>query len=139
LPGLHDGFQAFAVTVPEMDELDAAPPRPAPGHWTDADILDNSAQFRLEEQFAALGLERFVDTIYRFVLDRWPEEAMVEAVRRAHAAGRFSAEAFLRQTIESEERRDQADRSLPSPFHHRFPFRYPIVQCAAASPGDAAS
>lgn len=98
-----------------------------PARWTDDDIVENLRQFRLAEQYAALGAERFAYGAFQFVLQRWPEHEVIEAVRRAHVARLFNPDASPGQVLESDERRRRNNRTLPSTFDYHFPFYCPAV------------
>lgn len=125
LIGLTASVRSFGVTAPPRSAEAGARPPPRI-HWTDEHVLVAARAFRLAEQLAALGPERFTDGAYQFVLGRWAEPAMIESVRSSHAAGQFDPEILWRDLIRSDERCLRGADPLPTPFDRRFPFRYPV-------------
>jgi hypothetical protein len=123
LMGEAEASLAFTLAVPPPRPV-AEPPRPK-SQWTDAEVLAGLGHFRLPDQLAALGPERFTDGVFRFVLGRWPEDEMLEEARRAVDRGGFDVEGFVVAVLESGERRCHEAPPLTSPFDYRFPFRYP--------------
>jgi hypothetical protein len=127
LIGLPTVMKRYPIAVPPIRRPLANPAGTA-ARWTDEDVLHNLPRLHLAAQLEALGVARFVDGGYQFVLGRWAEAEAIEAVRRDLAAGSFHPDEWLRTLIESDERRSRASEKLPTPFEPRFPFTYP---CAA--------
>ena len=121
----HTGLSApMALDVPAL--APAAPAsvesllRTAAG-WTVADLLGQPDCLNLSASHAAQGTPRFVDSVFRFALDRWPSPAEARLHAGNLQAGRLSPRDLLLDLLTSRERADMKP-SLPSPYDPDFPF-----------------
>lgn len=96
--------------------------RDEPAAWTDEDVLAHLDQFDLDRHYQALGAERFVDRAYAFILNRWMDDAGRETYPPALREGRMTPRQLFDIMIRSEERQNNINTPLPSPYHYRFPF-----------------
>ncbi len=125
------------LMLPEAVEI--APPRPfilpetaaaravlppvprARPTWRDADVLAHLAQFDLARHCQELGVTRFIDRAFRFILNRWADDDARAVYPASLEKGTLTAENFFTVTLNSEERRAMTT-PLPAPFDYRFPF-----------------
>ncbi len=105
---------------PRSVEQLLAPPAP----WTAADLLAHSACLPWPQFQLAMGIDRFVDAAFRFVLQRWPSKAEGQVHARALARGAIKAEDLVVKLLRSRERADMPS-GLMSPFDPEFLFRGP--------------
>jgi len=120
---------AVRLTVPP-----AAEPPPCtvealiapPAGWTVADVLAYPACIAWADQLAALGVARFIDAAFRFVLLRWPSAAESGVHARALTRGTVSAEEFVTRLLRSRERADMKP-ALMSPFDPDFLFDHSVL------------
>jgi hypothetical protein len=118
----------MALTVPPLDaqrpvtveELMAAEPT-----WTVADLLAFPACLQTEANFGHMGAPRFVDSMYRFVLGRWPSAAELRLHADNLVRRRVTPQDFMVEMLGSGERADLGPH-LPSPFDPLFPFTFEV-------------
>lgn len=123
LPEAVDIAAPRSFVMPETEAARAALP-PAPRTrpcWRDEDVMNHLRQFDLARQYRELGAERFVDGVYRFVLNRWADDTARVAYPADLDKGTLTAENFFAITLGSAERRAMTT-PLPAPFDYRFPF-----------------
>ena len=113
-----------AVAVPP---LEAAAPRAVESllamaqGWEVGDLLSRPECLGMPRHFATMGGARFVDGLFRFVLNRWPSPAEARLNSGALQAGRITPQGLLVELLTCRERADLAP-GLPSPFDPDFPF-----------------
>lgn len=118
----------MALTVPKLD-----PQRPltveallaAEPSWTVADLLAFPACLQAEANCSRMGSPRFVDSMYRFVLGRWPSAAEARLHVDNLSRRRLTPQDFLVDMLGSGERADLGP-SLPAPFDPLFPFTFGV-------------
>ncbi len=118
---------SMGIVVPKLD-----PPRPASVEqllrtargWTVADLLRRPSCLDMPGNFAAQGPPRFVDAVFRFVLDRWPSPAEARLHAAALLAGRLLPQELLVDLLTGRERADMPSE-LISPYDPDFPFAGP--------------
>jgi hypothetical protein len=93
----------------------------APPGWTTQDVLAMPGCLNAEGNLARMGPARFIDSVYHFVLGRWPSEPEAQMQAAALIAGRVGATALLVELLASRERADLPP-GLISPFDPAFPF-----------------
>jgi hypothetical protein len=94
--------------------------RPEPG-WTVDDLLPALPCLDLDTQLTALGMARYIDAAYRFVLERWPVPGESQAYTLALTSGGATADDVVRDLLQSRERQDMGP-NLMSPWDPGFPF-----------------
>lgn len=89
--------------------------------WTAPDLLACASCLDWEAIHAGMGTPRFVDGLFRFVLERWPSapEARLHGIALAH--GRVSPQGLLIELLSGRERADMPP-GLISPYDPDFPF-----------------
>jgi hypothetical protein len=92
-----------------------------PAAWTTADLAAAPACIDAAAQRSRMGTARFVDVIFRFVLQRWPSTDEQRVFAAALDEERLSPQGFLLELLDSRERAD-LDPQLPSPWDADFPF-----------------
>ena len=121
----HTGLSAsMAVDVPPREPV--APQTveallSVPPGWTGADLLARPDCLDLAGSLAAMGGARFVDGLFRFVLQRWPSPAEARLHAAALQLGRVTPHGLLVELLTCRERADMAS-GLASPFDPEFPF-----------------
>jgi hypothetical protein len=93
--------------------------------WTVADLLAFPACLQAEPNCSRMGAPRFVDSMFRFVLARWPSAAEARLHADNLSRGRLGAQDFLMDMLSSAERADLGP-ALPSPFDPLFPFSFGV-------------
>jgi hypothetical protein len=116
---------AMGVAVPPL--LPAARPTiedllKLPPAWTTADLLAAPNCLDMPGNYAAMGPDRFVDAVFRFVLGRWPSDAEARHHAASLETGRVTPTGLLEELLRGRERAD-LDPALSSPFDPAFPFR----------------
>lgn len=106
--------------APERRAMLPASPR-ARESWSDDDILTHLAQFDLARQCQSMGCARFVDVVYRFILDRWADENALGLYPPILEKASLTPDAFFSIILTCDERKGSA-KPVPSPFDYRFPF-----------------
>ena len=121
----HNGISAsMAIVVPK---LEGAKPQTVeallavPPVWQVGDLLERPDCLDMPRHLAAMGGPRFVDGLYRFVLNRWPSPAEARLNIGALQAGRVTPRALLVELLTCRERADMPP-GLLSPFDPDFPF-----------------
>jgi hypothetical protein len=109
---------ANASAQPRSVEQLLAPP----AAWTAADLLAHPACLPWPQFQLAMGIGRFVDAAFRFVLQRWPSKAEAQVHASALARGAMKAEDLVVKLLRSRERADMPP-GLMSPFDAEFLFR----------------
>ena len=89
--------------------------------WQVSDLRDRPECLDMPRHLAAMGGARFVDGLYRFVLNRWPSPAEARLNMGALLAGRVTPHGLLVELLTCRERADIVT-CLPSPFDPDFPF-----------------
>ncbi len=89
--------------------------------WQDEDVLGHLAQFDLPRHCREMGVNRFVDVVYRFILDRWADDSALSLYPAILEKASLTPEAFFSIVLTSDERKSR-QTPLPSPFDYRFPF-----------------
>ncbi len=95
-------------------------PRDRPA-WRDEDVLGHLAQFDLARHCREMGVDRFVDVVYRFALDRWADDSARGLYPSILEKASLTPDAFFSIILTSDERKGR-QTPLPSPFDYRFPF-----------------
>jgi hypothetical protein len=90
--------------------------------WDDDDLEPHLACLRLRDNLEDMGLDRFVDVTFKYVLDRWADPEGRRRYAEALNDREITPEQFFAILLRSEERR-AIRRPLPSPFDYRFPYR----------------
>ena len=114
----------MGVRVPQLDPARAATVERllhVAERWTTADLLRRPDCLDMEARHAAQGSARFTDSVFRFVLDRWPSPAEARSHIASLEAGRVGPQALLEELLTSGERADMAPE-LASPYDPEFPF-----------------
>lgn len=126
LPGGEEIASHTTVDWPGEGKNDPSllPRSATPAFWTDEDVLAHLDQFDLAAHFRVMGAERFVDALYRFILDRWMDEGAHESYVGPLENGGLTPEELFRIILTSRERRSKGT-PLPSPYDYRFPFHPP--------------
>jgi len=125
---LYGRSAPMGLTVPELD-----PQRPATVEallatepsWTVADLLAFPACLQAGANFGRMGAPRFVDSMYRFLLGRWPSAAEARLHADNLSRGRLTPQDFLMDMLRSGERADLGP-CLASPFDPLFPFTFGV-------------
>jgi hypothetical protein len=102
--------------------------------WRDEDVLGHLAQFDLARHCREMGVDRFVDVVYRFALDRWADDSARGLYPSILEKASLTPEAFFSIILTSDERKGR-QTPLPSPFDYRFPFPTYAIETAASAPG----
>lgn len=89
--------------------------------WTDPDLLRHTGLLRLDANMAAMGVARFVDVTFKYLLARWPDAPAAERYARALQDGDLSPDAFFHALLQSEER-GHVHQPLASPYDSQFPY-----------------
>lgn len=113
----------LALVMPADPEIRAGLPESPRERalWRDEDVLGHLAQFDLPRHCREMGVERFVDVVYRFVLDRWADDSARGLYPSILEKASLTPEAFFSIILTSDERKGR-QTPLPSPFDYRFPF-----------------
>ncbi len=134
---LPPGPAGFELYVPRRDQgmrlrltvpaLAPAPPAPvgdlARGEmsWRVGELAGKPGCLDMAGQCRAMGIGRFVDATFQFVLQRWPSKAEAQVYRLALDEERLAPEGLLVELLGGRERADLGD-SLASPWDPAFPF-----------------
>ncbi len=150
---LPPGPRALRLVEPRLDRpigrevlVDVPAPRPgaAPSvyvrpsarpAWRDEEVLAYLGQFELERHRQRMGTVRFVDVVFRYILNRWADDGGLSRYSEALDAGELTCEQVFAILLACEERKAIAT-PLPAPHDYRFPFGSPDL---AAFGQDAAA
>lgn len=131
-------FTVFEEGVPDllpgngMDVIALAPEPPEPpmpveellehvDHWTPQDMRHHVHLLRLDANMAAMGIARFVDVTFKYVLARWADPGGARGYELALREGRITPDGFFLELLTSEERRN-VHGPLVSPYNSQFPY-----------------
>ncbi len=90
-------------------------------HWTDEDLLRQVGLLHLDANMAAMGIPRFVDVTFKYVLARWADPEGARGYGKALQDGKITPEGLFRELLLSEERRT-VHLPLLSPYDSQFPY-----------------
>lgn len=116
------------MTVPEWAQSKAAQSNTvveslvvAPAEWEDDDVLPHISCLNLGANLEQMGVARFVDVTFKYVLNRWADPDGAQRYAQALNDREITPEQFFSILMGSGERK--AIRApLPSPFDYRFPY-----------------